>query len=130
LKSFLRLLYQLSPGEGLTEKQEKVYRELLEDKSQSVWLYEEDGEVIGTATLMVRKNVSHGGRSVAYIENVVVDAINRRKKIGVVLVNHCLDQARQLDCYKVILTCAHRIIPFYLSAGFHVHEEVVMRKDL
>jgi glucosamine-phosphate N-acetyltransferase len=130
LKAFLRLLYQLSPGEGISERQKEAWRELLEDRNQSVWVYEEDGEIIGTATFMLRKNVSHGGRPVGYIENVVVDAVDRRKRIGLSLINHCLEQARSLGCYKVVLTCAHRLIPFYLCAGFRVHEEVVMRKDL
>ena len=42
---------------------------------------------------------------------------------------HATEQARKLGCYKVILSCFERLVPFYEALGYHKHD-VGMRMDL
>lgn len=91
------------------------------DARQRVLVVEENGRVIATATLMLLPNLSHGGRSVAQLESVVVDERERGRGVGERLVRFCVEQARGAGCFRVQLTsnasreAAHR---FYRRLGF------------
>jgi len=129
LDDILRLLDQLSPADK-TDRSEFVFRMLINNGHYVIALYEDGNKVIGTATLMVRINLSHDCRPVGYIENVVVDDSYRGQGIGKKLVENLLDKADALDCYKVILDCSKHNIKFYEKVGFSVTDEVNMRVDL
>ena len=87
---------------------------------------EEDGEVIGTAMLMIVPNLSHKALPWAVVENVVVDSEYRRQGIGRLLMDYCTTQAKKAGCYKVQLLSnksrneAHQ---FYLSLGYKASAE-------
>lgn len=82
---------------------------------------EVDGDVAGTATLVVVPNLTHGGRPWMQLENMVVDEAMRGRGVGRALMEAAERMARQHGCYKIQLqsaehrTDAHR---FYEAAGF------------
>jgi glucosamine-phosphate N-acetyltransferase len=88
-----------------------------------------DGRVVGTASLLVElKFIHHGGR-VGHIEDVAVHPDCQRKGVGTALVAHATEEARKLGCYKVILDCFERLVPFYGRLGYRAFN-TGMRADL
>lgn len=134
LEQLLQLLYQLSKR---TEEDEKADRErlastlgkIVEDENYCVCVFESKGKLVGTGTLLVQLNLSHGVRPYGHIENIVVDAGHRKKGIGKRIVEHLTERAREKGCYKVRLGCAEPYTQFYSDSGFKKHG-FEMRLDL
>jgi L-amino acid N-acyltransferase YncA len=87
---------------------------------------EEQGEVTGTAMLMIVPNLSHHALPWIVVENVVVDEKHRRKGVGRLLMDYVLTRAKEAGCYKVQLMSdksreeAHK---FYESIGYKASAE-------
>jgi GNAT superfamily N-acetyltransferase len=54
---------------------------------------------------------------------VAVHPSRRRKGIGTALVRFLTDEARRHGCYKCILNCFERLVPFYARLGYQKHDE-------
>jgi glucosamine-phosphate N-acetyltransferase len=74
--------------------------------------------VVGTATLITERKFLHGGKRAAHIEDVAVHQDWQGQGIGKELIEHLLQQARVLGCYKVVLHCKPELIPYYNKFGF------------
>ena len=85
--------------------------------------------VVGTVSLVVEQKFIHKGGKVGHIEDVAVHPDCRHLRVGSALVRHATQQARKLGCYKVILSCFERLVPFYEGLGYHKHD-VGMRIDI
>jgi glucosamine-phosphate N-acetyltransferase len=81
-----------------------------------------DGQVVGTASLIVEKKYIHRGGLVGHIEDVAVHSDHWRKGIGTALVEHLTRLASALHCYKVILNCHDHLVPFYSRIGYRRHD--------
>jgi glucosamine-phosphate N-acetyltransferase len=81
-----------------------------------------DGEVVGTASLLVEKKFIHRGGLVGHIEDVAVRSDHWGKGIGSEVVRHLTDIAAGERCYKVILNCLDQFVPFYARLGFRRHD--------
>jgi GNAT superfamily N-acetyltransferase len=124
----IEMYQQLSlddPREGLGPPLPSVYAETFRtidaDPKQHLLVAEVDGRVVGSLVLIVVPNLSHQGTPWAEIENMVVHEAMRGHRIGEALVQHAIDVARDVGCYKLTLTSnmrrtdAHR---FYERMGF------------
>src|SRR5262245_5522252 len=65
---------------------------------------EDDDGVIGSLTLYLLPNLSHGALPFALVENVVVDAARRGQRLGRLLMAEAERRAAAHGCYKVSLT--------------------------
>lgn len=131
LENVLNLLYQLSPqkeGERGGNLEEK-YKGIIQDSNYHLAVYDKNGKIIGTAMLLVQRNLSHHGKPVGHIENVVTDISARGKGIGKKLISYLTEIAAQSNCYKVILNCSEDNSAFYEKCGFRRTGEVEMRRD-
>jgi GNAT superfamily N-acetyltransferase len=129
LPSLLDLLDQLREGStsGVpwdradAGRAETVLQRIIDDRRRTFLVAELDGEVVGTADLLIIANLTHGARPVAFVENVVVDANHRGAGIGRALMDDVIERARAEGCYKVQFlsnkdrTRAHA---FYRRMGF------------
>ncbi len=128
LSALVRLLQQLSleePREDFSETIESGYLRAFEEIDSNPRLTlivaEDDGEVVGTASVNVIPNLSHVGTPYCVVEDVVVDAARRGHSIGEALMTRAIEIARGAGCRKVTLTSnksrtdAHR---FYERMGF------------
>ncbi len=88
-----------------------------------------DNLIVGTITLLIEPKIIHGGSKVGHIEDVVVDKDYRGLGLGTVLINHAVDVAKKMGCYKVILDCSNDMVKFYQKNGFEP-KGVCMRLDL
>ena len=87
---------------------------------------EEEGEVIGTATLHFQRKLIRDGGVAAFIEDVAVREKCRGQGIGAKLVEHLIEEAKNSGCYKINLSCFPERIPFYERLGFK-QESTTMR---
>jgi glucosamine-phosphate N-acetyltransferase len=85
--------------------------------------------VVGTASLVLEQKFIHKGGKIGHIEDVAVHPDSRHLRVGSTLIRHAIAQARRLGCYKVILSCYERLVPFYEGLGFRKHD-LGMRIDL
>jgi glucosamine-phosphate N-acetyltransferase len=89
----------------------------------------EDGQVIGTATLILEHKFLHRGGTIGHIEDVAVHPKHEGKGVGRAVVSFLIDVAHQSGCYKVILSCNDQNLAFYQKLGFRRHDNG-MRIDL
>jgi len=80
------------------------------------------GEIIGTASVLIEHKMLHYGSKVGHIEDVVVSSKARKRGIGNILIQKCIDLCKTKRCYKIILDCSDKNISFYERCGFKVVE--------
>ncbi len=85
-----------------------------------------DGFILGTASVIIDYKLFHDGKPAAFIEDVAVHRDYQKLKIGSVLVNHCVEFAKKLNCYKAILSCDEGLIEYYKKFKF-IHDGFMMR---
>lgn len=79
------------------------------------------GEIISTCYICIIPNITHNGRPIGYIENVITDERFRRQGIATKVLQMAIDYGKSKDCHKIVLlsgqtrTDAHL---FYKSIGF------------
>jgi glucosamine-phosphate N-acetyltransferase len=125
---FLATLANLSPV-GLTPAEAERIWHLRKQAGVHTIVAEADGRIIGTASLILEQKFIHQGGSVGHIEDVAVHPDAGGHGIGSALVDHLTGLARERGCYKVILSCLDRLVPFYERLGFRRHDSG-MRIDL
>lgn len=123
--------------EGILEVLQEVWNiSKIEDSVLEEWMKNnynfvavEGDEVIGTLTLHTQKKLIRDGGIAGFIEDVAVKEEYRGGKIGSVLVQKAIEKAREVGCYKVILSCFEERIGFYERNGFF-KESNTMRINL
>ena len=128
LPRLVELLQQLSLddrredlGPPLPEVYLNVFQQLEADPGQHLLVVEDDGRIVGSVTVIVCPNLSHGGTPWAEVENMIVDDAERGRGHGEALIGEAIEIARRAGCYKLTLTSnnqrtdAHR---FYERVGF------------
>jgi glucosamine-phosphate N-acetyltransferase len=88
-----------------------------------------DGKVVGALTLLIEQKFIHGCGKVGHIEDVVVHGDFRGQGVARNLIKKAIEVAEKEKCYKVILNCKEKLIPFYEKLGFGKHE-IEMRLDI
>lgn len=118
-KGFCQLLNQLSVCKLDLEQFKKIMhlRSFFHWQSIYTFVAEDEGKLIGTATLFLEQKFSHKGSKVGHIEDVVVDSTSRKKGIGKALVSHLIALAKENGAYKCILDCSEENVPFYEKCG-------------
>jgi len=123
LPALAALLSQLSTvGEVSDEALEGFWRVVQNNERHVIAVVSSSsGEVYGAATLLVEPKLLHGASSVGHIEDVVVDDRVRGYGLGKLVVQHLVGLAHAAGCYKVILDCETKNIPFYERCGLEEH---------
>lgn len=88
-----------------------------------------NNEVIGCATLHTQQKLIRNGGIAGFIEDVAVLEKHRGANIGSELIQALISKAKQLGCYKVVLSCFPERENFYKRNGF-VNESINMRHNL
>ena len=86
---------------------------------------EVDGEIIGSATLHLQKKIIRNGGLAGFIEDVAVREKYRGHNIGSKLIQHLIDKAKELGCYKITLSCIPERVEFYKRNGFIEHSKTM-----
>ena len=126
LSSYIELLTELDQEHVLSlEAGKELLNKIKSYPFYKVYLFiNEDGEIIGTCSLLICDNFGHGGAKFAIVENVVVHAAHKKLGIGKMMMELVKTIAAEEGCYKLMLssnesrTGAHA---FYDSLGFIRH---------
>ena len=113
-EQMIRLYQQLSKCEDLPTN---VFLNIIQYNPIFVDV-DEKYNVRGSITVVVERKMLRGGKFVAHIEDLVVDAAHRGQGIGKKLLTYAIEFAKNIDCYKVILNCTSELVPFYETNGF------------
>jgi glucosamine-phosphate N-acetyltransferase len=131
--SFFSLLAQLS-GEVTLYNRDMLWNEYTKNPNHVTFVDEvkEVGKlasILATSSVLIENKFLHCGSKVGHIEDVVVCKEARGTGLGQKIVQHCIDYARDAGCYKVILDCSNKNVPFYINCGMYLSENS-MRIDL
>ena len=96
----------------------KIIKKILENENHIIHVAELNGKIVGSTTLLIEQKFIHEGGFVGHIEDVVVNKEFEGQGIGMKLVLSLLDVAKEKKCYKTILNCEDKLIPFYEKIGF------------
>jgi glucosamine-phosphate N-acetyltransferase len=131
--SFFSLLAQLS-GEVTLYNRDMLWNEYAKNPNHITFVDEvkevgKPSSIMATSSVFVESKFLHCGSKVGHIEDVVVCKEARGTGLGQKIVQHCIDYARDAGCYKVILDCSNKNVPFYINCGMYLSENS-MRIDL
>jgi len=118
-KEFFNTLSNLSDiGNIDRHKAILAFNETSSNPVYHMFVAEDDGKVVGTVTLLIEQKFFRHLGKVGHLENVVTKKGHEGKGIGGQLVRHAVKAAKDLGCYKAILTCNENLIPYYEKHGF------------
>jgi GNAT superfamily N-acetyltransferase len=105
---------------------EPLLAEILADPRRQLAVATVEGQLVGTADLLVVRNLTHRGEPWAIVENVIVARAFRRMGVGRALMEHLIEHARVAGCCKLqLLSAKHRAEAhdFYRSFGLEAVAE-------
>jgi GNAT superfamily N-acetyltransferase len=111
---------KLTAAPGAHASSEALLAEILADPRRELAVALVDGQLVGTADLLLVPNLTHRGEPWAIVENVIVTSSARRTGVGRALMGHLIALARGAGCYKLQLVSGkHRAQAhsFYRSIG-------------
>ena len=74
-------------------------------------------KIVGSGTLIIEPKIIHGGKNVGHIEDVVVKNSYRGFNVSQDILDLLKEEAREKNCYKIILDCNYDTIQFYEKNG-------------
>ena len=77
-----------------------------------------NSQIIGSSTIFIETKIIHNFGKVAHIEDVIVHNEHRGHGLGKLLLDKCIEIAKQEGCYKIILDCSDNNCKFYERCGF------------
>ena len=126
---FLESLDNLRQTSSLEQNSVRnILKKILENENHIIHVAELNGKIVGSTTLLIEQKFIHEGGFVGHIEDVVVNKEFEGQGIGMKLVLSLLDVAKEKKCYKTILNCEDKLIPFYEKIGFK-QKSIEMRFD-
>ena len=96
----------------------KRFHEISSDPNYIIKVAEIDGKVVAATTLLIEPKFIHHLGKVGHIEDVVTDEKFQGQGIGKKIIHALLEEAKKRGCYKTILDCDDKVIPFYEKIGF------------
>ena len=132
-RGFFDTLSNLAATGDIVDEDERAEKILFEIHSYPFYAIfvavKQDGDLIGSITILIEQKFIHNGGKVGHIEDVVTKKGYEGMGVGKALVLKALSFAKENQCYKVVLDCSRSNVGFYKKIGFREHE-ISMRMDL
>lgn len=87
-------------------------------KSSDIIVFEYNGELIGTGTLIYEHKFIFNICCLGHIEDVCIKSEFRGRGLGKLIVKHLVTLAQNKKCYKVVLDCSDGNRGFYEKCAF------------
>lgn len=75
-------------------------------------------KIVGSGTIIIEPKIIHGGKNVGHIEDVIVKKTYRGFNVSQDILDLLKEEAREKNCYKIILDCTEEIQRVYIKSGF------------
>ena len=121
LSSLLELYKQLNVDDVINNITAKSIWENITKQDIKYFIAKENEKIIASCYICIIPNLTHGGKSIGFIENMIIDVKYRRKGIGRTIIENAIKYAEEKNCYKVLLQSGKRRTEahsFYKSIGF------------
>jgi glucosamine-phosphate N-acetyltransferase len=116
---FLETLSNLAEVGNLSlEKAEEVLEIINAQGSRVFVAVNDEGQIMGSVTLMLEQKFLREGKLAGHIEDVVTRKGYEGMGVASALMKKAVEIAQESGCYKLILDCHERLIPFYQKFGF------------
>jgi len=126
---FLESLDSLRKASDIDPRKARaIFKKIKSMPDHIIYVAVNDSKIIGSATIFVEPKFIHKGGKVGHIEDVVVSKNHQGEGIGQKLVVTLLAYAQKKGCYKTVLDCTDKVMPFYKNLGFK-HFSNSMRID-
>lgn len=121
-KGFIGLLEQLSKvGNVSKDAFAKTVNERNKNPLHRTYVGEKDGKIVCSASLLIEPKFFRECKYTGHIEDVVVDKSMRKTGVGKMMITKLIEEARNNNCYNVILDCRDHNVGFYEKCGLHKH---------
>ena len=119
-KGFFELLSQLTSAEKPSFEDFKKHIDLINQRNvEQIYVATfDENTIVGTICVFVEVKFIHGLSKIGHIEDFVVEEKVRRNRIGTKLMDIAKKYCENQNCYKIILDCEDKLIPFYQRFGF------------
>ncbi|KXS17100.1 acyl-CoA N-acyltransferase [Gonapodya prolifera JEL478] len=85
--------------------------------------------IAAAGTVMVERKFIHQNGLVGHIEDIVSHPDARGKNLGKAIIDALKHIGASVGCYKIILDCSEKNIPFYVKCGFSKQEYEMVRRS-
>ena len=99
-----------------TDEYAKIYNKIF--NSGCIIVSEQNGELLGSITVLIEQKFIHNSSLYAHIEDVFVDESHRHKKIGKILVAKAIEYCKKKNVFKISLNCNENLKDFYSINNF------------
>jgi len=124
LPALLRLYHffhpEGTPPDAQADHLQKIWRDIQDNPALRYYGAEADGQIVSTCTLTIIPNLNHNGKPYGLLENVVTDPQYRQRGFATQVLQHAMQEAWALGCYKVMLLTGSKqeeTLRFYEKAG-------------
>lgn len=108
-------------GPPLPDAYYNAFAEIAADPAKRLLVAIVGQRIVGTAAMLIHRDIAYRGSLNAIVDNVVVDEPERSKGLGEALIRFCLEAAKEAGCRSVSLVSDRRRIDahrFYERLGF------------
>ena len=118
-KGFLKTLENLTEVGDLSLKEAKNILDKIKAQGSHIFVAVTDnGQIIGATTLLLQQKFIHKGCVVGHIEDVCTRKGFECMGVGSATVKKAIEYAKKRGCYRIILDCYDKLVPFYEEFGF------------
>jgi len=129
-KNYLKTLSNLSfVGKISLSQAKKIFKKIQEQDSIIFIAQKDDGQIIGSVTLLLEQKFLHKGKLAGHIEDVVTCKGYEKQGVASALIKKAMAMAKAKSCYKIVLDCKPNLVSFYEKFGFK-DSEIGMKKYL
>ncbi len=124
-KGYLELLVQYFTLDPLSNKYVIYFNNYVSklDNNKQIYVIEtNETKIAGSITIFIEEKLIRNMGKVAHIEDLVVDKNIRGTGFGKLLIQKCIEHAKEMNCYKIILNCNKNNMIFYENQGFEKKE--------
>lgn len=80
---------------------------------------EATGQIAATGNIIIERKLIHQGGLCGHIEDIAVSKNHQGKRLGRFLIDNLTQLGFDAGCYKVILDCDEKNVPFYEKCGYY-----------
>jgi len=120
----LELLYELDRPKPIDKKEIQVFKnkitDYFSDSQKTILLAKKDSKIVGFASIIFLNRLNRAKQEM-YIPELIVTRQFRNFGIGKKLITHCIDLAKNKNCYRIRLESGNQrkeSHKFYKNMGF------------